>query len=226
MTTQQAAATLRRQRTDRRERAVSLVGRVGRRRLACLHVGRGRFIAKQPAEAVVGPFAAGESAGSKCRGGRTRWLRRGAGRRSVERLVRVRPTGISPRVEGVTRGLGHGLLTLTREQRQSSNKKRTGGRKAEHGPALLPPMVDQASSRSTSISATVPRAATTCGRAWRRGQGPQRPAAVAGEEPEVPGGRGRHLGGELAARVEQAHVGAGDRARRRAARGPGSPLPW
>jgi hypothetical protein len=40
----------------------------------------------------------------------------------------------------------------------------------------------------------------------------QRPLAVAGEEPEVAGRRGRHLGGELAGPVEQPHVGvAADR---------------
>src|SRR6187200_3228865 len=41
-----------------------------------------------------------------------------------------------------------------------------------------------------------------------RGQCPQCPFTGRGEEPELAGGRGRHLGGELAGPVEQADVGA------------------
>ena len=42
-------------------------------------------------------------------------------------------------------------------------------------------------------------------------EGAQGPAAVVGEEPEVPGRRGRDLGGELAGRVEETDVGVADR---------------
>src|SRR5690349_22342639 len=43
------------------------------------------------------------------------------------------------------------------------------------------------------------------------GERAQRPLAVTREEPEVAGGTGRDLGGELAGAVEQAHVRAADR---------------
>src|SRR5690348_9349951 len=45
----------------------------------------------------------------------------------------------------------------------------------------------------------------------RRGQCAQRPRAGGGEEPEVTGGRGDDLGGELVGRVEQADERPADR---------------
>ena len=96
-------------------------------------------------------------------------------------------------------------------------------------PMRLPERLSRARAAHQSETVTSATAPTWAGPACRPvglgGQGAQRPVTVAGEEPEVTGGRGRHLGGELTGAVEEPDVGVAHR-RSPPDHGPGSPPPW